>query len=171
MMRWGRVGALGLGALSVGCHDAGLEELEQRLLAWRADAVAPAVKEVSAAPTLAPESYRFVDSSGPFSTGESEGEGGGMEAGGPSGSTARPPLEQVALEALTLVGTLSASGAAWALVRTPEGTVHRLGVGSRLGRHRGRIVAISGAAVHLVERRPDGNGGWIERDVTLELDD
>lgn len=172
MMRWGRVGALGLGALSVGCHDAGLEELERRLMAWRDDAVASAVKEeVSAVPMPAPERYRFVDSSGPFSTVESEGEDDAMEAEGPSGRTSRSPLGDVALEELTLVGTLSASGTAWALVRTPKGTVHRLSVGSRLGRHRGRIVAISGAAVHLVEKRPDGNGGWTERDVMLELDD
>lgn len=166
MMRRDRVAALGLGLLSAGCHDAGLDALERQLMAWRADAVAPAVEEVSALPAPVTASYRFADSPSPFSAVEPVSARGGVDEVSPD----RAPLEGYALKALTLVGTLSTAGEAWVLVKTPEGNVHRLGVGDRLGRHQGSIVAISGARVHLMEKHPDGNGGWNERDVILGLD-
>ncbi|MDR5858985.1 pilus assembly protein PilP [Halomonas eurihalina] len=166
MMRWVRVAALGLGVLSGGCHDAGLDALERQLVAWRADAVATAVEEVSALPAPVAASYRFANSPNPFSVVEPVSARRGVAGVSPD----RAPLEGYALEALTLVGTLSTAGEAWVLVKTPEGNVHRLGIGGRLGRHQGRIVAISGTRVHLMEKHPDGNGGWNERDVILGLD-
>lgn len=170
MRRWRRVVVMGLAMLAAGCQDAGLEALEQRLVAWRDDAVAPPMRALSAPPMSVPVSYRFADTPDPFSFVDSRT----GRVDGPEMSTrhaARVPLEGHALDALVLVGTLRVAGEAWALVETPEGRVHRVGSGDRLGRHRGRIVTIADAAVHLVERRPDGNGGWDERDVTLMLDD
>ena len=169
MTRWGRVGLLGLAVLSAGCQDAGLEALERRLEAWRVDAVAPARQALPAAPEEEVISYRFADAPSPFAVPES-GEGRADVGEVASREVSRTPLEDLTIEALNLVGILRIADEAWALVRTPEGRVHRVGVGARLGRHRGRIVAIGEAEVRLVVRHPDGNGDWSERDVTLALD-
>ncbi|MDT8894440.1 pilus assembly protein PilP [Halomonas sp. I1] len=170
MMGRRRVGALWLAMLMAGCQDAGLEALEKRLVAWRDDAVAPPMEEPSPASRPVSADYRLADSRDPFSlivpkAGRIEGNAVSVRGG------ARPALEGHALETLDLVGTLHIAGKSWALMKTPEGRVRRVGVGDHLRPYRGRVVSVAGTAIHLVERRPDGKGGWNERDVTLRLDD
>lgn len=67
-----------------------------------------------------------------------------------------------------MVGTLSNATGSFALLRGAGG-VHRLKVGDYLGRNDGRIVAISGSQVDVVEIVPDGEGAWLERPRTIPL--
>jgi type IV pilus assembly protein PilP len=67
-----------------------------------------------------------------------------------------------------MVGTLSNVTGSYALLRGAGG-VHRLKVGDYLGRNDGRIVAISGSQVDVVEIVPDGQGAWLERPRTISL--
>ena len=77
-------------------------------------------------------------------------------------------LEGFNIEQFEMVGTISNTTGSFALLRGAGG-VHRLKVGDYLGRNYGRIVAISGSQVDVVEIVPDGEGAWLERPRTLPL--
>ncbi|PMZ88862.1 MULTISPECIES: pilus assembly protein PilP [unclassified Pseudomonas] len=77
-------------------------------------------------------------------------------------------LEGFNIEQFEMVGTLSNATGSYALLRGAGG-VHRLKVGDYLGRNHGRIVAISGSQVDVVEIVPDGQGAWLERPRIIPL--
>ncbi|MFV8819083.1 pilus assembly protein PilP [Haliea sp. E17] len=86
--------------------------------------------------------------------------------------TTRPKefLEQFTLDSLRMVGTLERSGTDWALIRDPEGGVHRVTLGNYVGRHYGKIVELGDAWVAVVEIVSDGSSdGWVERPRTIKL--
>lgn len=91
--------------------------------------------------------------------------------GGPAPDPTRrkEPLEQFPLDALSMVGTLSNIDASWAIIRAPDGTIHRAGTGNYLGQNYGKIEAIKDTEVEIVELVPDVNGGWMERQTTLAI--
>ena len=86
----------------------------------------------------------------------------------PDTNRLREALEEYGLGELALVGTLEQESM-WALIRSPEGVIHRVQVGNHMGRHYGEILAISDAEVALKETVPDGNGGYIHRNNTLAV--
>ncbi len=67
-----------------------------------------------------------------------------------------------------MVGTLGNEAGKFALMRGAGG-VHRVKVGDYLGRNDGKIISISDSQVDLVELVPDGEGGWLERPLTIIL--
>ncbi|MEB0044791.1 MULTISPECIES: pilus assembly protein PilP [unclassified Pseudomonas] len=77
-------------------------------------------------------------------------------------------LEGFNIEQFEMVGTISNASGSFALLRGAGG-VHRLKIGDYLGRNDGRIVAISGSQVDVVEIVPDGEGAWLERPRTIPL--
>lgn len=91
--------------------------------------------------------------------------------GGPAPDPTRrkEPLEQFPLDALSMVGTLSNNDSSWAIIRAPDGTVHRAGKGNYLGQNYGEIQAVKDTEVEIVELVPDVNGGWMKRDATLAI--
>lgn len=78
-------------------------------------------------------------------------------------------LEQYPLDALRMQGTLVQNGENWALVKAPDGSVHRVQVDNYLGQNYGRIKSISEESVNVVELISDGVNGWQERDASLAL--
>ncbi|MGH8430454.1 MAG: pilus assembly protein PilP [Solimonas sp.] len=81
----------------------------------------------------------------------------------------REPLEEFPLDALRMVGTINAAGKTFALVKAPDGVVHRVSLKNHLGQNYGEITAISEAEVGLLELVPDGFGGWTQRQASLAL--
>jgi len=81
----------------------------------------------------------------------------------------RQYLEQFPIPQLSMVGTLSQQQFLYALVRDPEGGVHKVQVGDYMGTDHGRITAINELEVQLKEIVPDGTGGWVERERTVTL--
>ncbi len=79
----------------------------------------------------------------------------------------REPLEHYALGSLRMVGSIEKDGKRWALIMTPDGTLHRATYGYHVGQDNGKIVRITETEVELKEIVPDGLGGWIERRTTL----
>jgi type IV pilus assembly protein PilP len=86
----------------------------------------------------------------------------------PDPNRAKQYLEGFNIEQFEMVGTISNATGSFALLRGAGG-VHRLKVGDYLGRNDGRIVAISGSQVDVVEIVPDGEGAWLERPRTIPL--
>ena len=87
----------------------------------------------------------------------------------PDSNRPREALEAFPLDTLRMVGTLDQDGESWALVRTNDGTIHRVQPGNHLGQNHGRIVNVTEYEIELVEIVPDGLGGWVERQASLAL--
>ncbi|MBT5032619.1 MAG: pilus assembly protein PilP, partial [Proteobacteria bacterium] len=75
---------------------------------------------------------------------------------GPFGSGISPdtnrrqePLEKYSLDELLLVGSIQRNGEIWAIVRAPDGTVHRITNGNYLGMNFGRVVNVANYRVEL----------------------
>lgn len=80
------------------------------------------------------------------------------------------PLESYALETLTMKGSMrNQAGAILALIRTPDGEVERVQVGSHMGVNHGRITRITPTQIDLIEIVPDGREGYVERPRSLIL--
>jgi len=84
----------------------------------------------------------------------------------PDTNRLKEALEEYNLAELSLVGTLEQESM-WALIRSPEGVIHRVQVGNYIGKNYGQILAISETEVAIKETIPDGNGGYVHRNNTL----
>ena len=62
-------------------------------------------------------------------------------------------------------------GKRWALLRAPDGTLHRTTAGRYMGHNHGKILKISESQLELKEIVPDGLGGWVERFSTLTVNE
>ncbi|MET0067013.1 MAG: pilus assembly protein PilP [Candidatus Thiodiazotropha sp.] len=98
------------------------------------------------------------------------------DAAGIAGNGLRPDLnrrkeelESYPLDSIRMVGTLEQKGIAWGLVKTKEGTVHKVKNGNYMGQNHGRIMLITEDRIELNEIVQDGSGGYIERQASLAL--
>src|SRR5687768_3395789 len=118
---------------------------------------------------LEPFAYTAQFMRSPFVPG---GSGGAGAAGvRPNSNRNREYLEQFSLDTLAMVGTLSIRGSQYALIKAPDGVVHRVLPGNYMGQSDGRIVSIDSSRISLTEIVPDGLGGFMERPATLQLAD
>ncbi len=78
-------------------------------------------------------------------------------------------LEQFPLDSLKMMGTLTLKGTIYALIRDGDGVVHKVTVGNYMGQNYGKITRINQAGLMLREIVPDGQGGWVERDTSVQL--
>jgi len=79
-------------------------------------------------------------------------------------------LERFSLDTLAMVGTLQRDNFNWSLIKDPEGRIHRIQLGSFLGRDHGRVVEMGDAFVVVTEIVSDGTeSGWVGRPRTIEL--
>lgn len=81
----------------------------------------------------------------------------------------REDLEQFALDSLRMMGTLELNDGLWGIVRSPDGTIHRVQLGNYMGRNHGKVVAIAEDRIELNEIIPNGQNGWQERSAALGL--
>lgn len=84
----------------------------------------------------------------------------------PDTNRRKEALEAFELSEIQFVGTLE-QDQVWALVRSPDGVIHRVQVGNYMGRNDGEILAISESELKLKEIVPNGRGGFIERDASV----
>jgi len=87
----------------------------------------------------------------------------------PDISRPREPLEEFPLDALRMIGVIDFSGRRVAMVRAPDGVIHRVGKGNHMGQNYGEIRTIEEGQIELNELIPDGFGGWIRRPAILAL--
>jgi type IV pilus assembly protein PilP len=138
------------------------------------DRPATPIPPIPAVRTYTPYKYEGLTGRDPFRQSISEGaeavaqEG---EAKGPRPDLQRPReyLERFELDTLVMVGTFTKESSDWALVKDPDGTVHRVAVGNYLGKNHGKVSSISVDEVQLSEFITDGVGGWLVRDASIAL--
>jgi type IV pilus assembly protein PilP len=87
----------------------------------------------------------------------------------PDPNRPREELEKYSLGSLKMVGTFNQDGGLWALIKAPDGIIHRVREGNYLGADRGRITAISEQRIDLKEIVREGDSRWMERDAFLSL--
>jgi type IV pilus assembly protein PilP len=79
----------------------------------------------------------------------------------------REPLEEFPLDALKMVGTITFGKSLFAMIKAPDGIIHRVSVGNYMGQNFGKITQISDKEVALDEIVPDGFGGFKEQPASL----
>ncbi len=99
-----------------------------------------------------------------------------LASAGKKGSTIHPEenrpreeLESYPLDTLRMVGILKQQDTSWALVRTKDGTIHRVKAGHYMGQNHGKIMRVTESGLELREIVPDGIGGWTERQAEIAL--
>lgn len=158
--------------LLTACADAEITQLDRELAALRSNPGEVSLPSLLPLPEVGRVTYDQASSRSPFlpERPEVETEPAGSSELAPDLSRPPEPLEAYVLESLELVGTLNVGGRQSALVRAPDGQVHRLTIGNHLGTEFGRIVSITESSIQLVEVVATGQGGWIERSRQMTLD-
>ncbi|MEO7916656.1 MAG: pilus assembly protein PilP [Dokdonella sp.] len=115
--------------------------------------------------------YREAGRRDPFSPSASEQEE--LVSSGPRPDENRPhePLESFPMDGLKMMGTLGKGNNLIVLVRDPDNVIHRVRRGNYMGQNNGRITVLAEDHLDLVELVSNGNGGWMERPVSLVLGD
>ncbi len=84
----------------------------------------------------------------------------------------RQPLEEFPLDALRLAGSISKPGKPPRMViKDPKGTLHTVGVGTRIGQNFGVVSAITEGGLEIKELVQDSAGEWIESKAMMSLAD
>lgn len=124
--------------------------------------------------TYTPYTYEGLLGRDPFRQSTSEGSdevASSTNTSGPRPDLQRPReyLERFELDTLQMVGTFEKASNEWALIRDPDGVVHRVAVGNYIGKNYGRVLGIQPDEVELSEFISDGLGGWIVREAEVAL--
>jgi type IV pilus assembly protein PilP len=80
----------------------------------------------------------------------------------------KEPLEAYPLDNMSMVGSLSKSGAPYALLKV-DNLLYQVKPGDHLGQNYGKITGISETDITLRELVQDATGEWVERNSTLQL--
>ncbi|MFK5970372.1 MAG: pilus assembly protein PilP [Candidatus Marithrix sp.] len=85
-------------------------------------------------------------------------------------SRVRVGLELMPLDALQMVGSLKIRNVLWGLlIAKSEGTIYRVKVDDYLGENYGRITGISDEEIKILEKVPNDDGCWTEKEASIHL--
>lgn len=115
--------------------------------------------------------YNAFDLSNPFVPRKNEQVNNSVNGIKPDLNRRKEFLEGYPLESLQMVGSLERDKTHFAVIKSPEGTLHRVSVGNYLGQDYGQIRQISESEIKLREIIQDGVNEWAERVSTLMLKD
>ncbi|WP_269533739.1 pilus assembly protein PilP [Chitinimonas sp. BJYL2] len=169
---------LAMSALTVTMLSGCIEEEFSDLKSWMAESESELKlkSRIDPLPEVKPYQplvYNAFDLVEPFNRSKMEvakkgGGGGGLA---PNLNRPRETLESYDLEKLRMVGTLQKDKDINALIRTPDGNLYRVKVGSYMGQNFGMATSITETEVTLKEIVEDSSGDWIERTSVLTLDE
>jgi len=80
----------------------------------------------------------------------------------------KEPLEAFPLDSMSMVGSVNKNNQPYALLRVDK-LLYQVKVGDHLGQNYGRVTRIGETEITLREIIQDAAGEWIERPVTLQL--
>jgi type IV pilus assembly protein PilP len=154
-----------------GCASPDIDELRQYVDAKKAEPPGrieplPEIKQIT---TFVYEADGRRDPFLPTEAGEEAGSAIANTGISPDFNRRKEELESYALDSIRMVGTLEQLGVTWGLVKTKEGTIHRVKPGNYMGQNHGRIIQVSEDKIELSEIVQDGTGGYIERQASLAL--
>jgi len=160
-----RCGLLLAGLTLLGACTSDMDELQQYI----AQVKARKSNKIDPIPQIKQyEAFTYVagDRREPFtpSLPESARNGAGIH---PDLSRNREPLEEFPLDALKMVGLIDFNKVLYAMIKAPDGVIHRVSVGNYMGQNFGKITSISEREVLLDEIVPDGFGGFKEQPASL----
>lgn len=167
------IAALLLPVLMLGACQTGQDDLNRYIAEVKARPATP-IPPIPSVRTYIPYEYEGLTGRDPFRQSTSEGNdeyvGLGTGAGPrPDMQRTREYLERFELDTLQMVGTFSKETSDWALVRDPDGVIHRVSVGNYIGKNHGKIFSIREDQVALSEFIADGAGGWLVREASMAL--
>ncbi len=180
MRLWTRVLATGvLGMALAGCSN---DMSDLKAFVQKAESAPktpiPKLPEIKPHETFTYEDSKMRDPFAIVSFAQPKPRAHGAAGKGPHPIRNRPkePLEAFPLDSLRMVGTLEQAGVRWALIKAPDGTIHRVTVGNYMGQNDGKIIRITDAKVQLMEIVEDGLGpddsgnvNYIERPASVAL--
>lgn len=160
-----------------GCAEPNITDLEQFVAATRASSAGRPLEPLPEVRPYLPFLYEAQGERNPFAVArflegpdpdEQFAEDSGIR---PDPDRPREILEAFSLGSLTMVGTFVQLDheTRWALIKAPDGIVHRVRTGNFMGTDHGRITNITEARIDLQEIVRDGDRGWRERDSFLSL--
>lgn len=149
------------------------DDLDRYIADVKARPAAP-IPPIPAVRTYTPYEYEGLEGRDPFRRSTSEGADEvaaqtNSDGPRPDFQRTREYLERFELDTLTMVGTFAKESSNWALIRDPDGVVHRVSVGNYLGKNHGKVGLIDQDVVELSEFIADGAGGWIVREAAMAL--
>ncbi|RUO38984.1 hypothetical protein CWE22_11195 [Pseudidiomarina aestuarii] len=134
---------------------------------------APPIKPAPELPELARVAYTGRDVRDPFVSAPVQAraiDNVGGDCPQPDLNRRQSELEGVALDQLTLSGTLKSSNNLYsALLISNTGRLYRVELGDYVGLNRGEVMQITPQQVLLREWISTGDGCWQRRDTTLQL--
>lgn len=159
----------------VGCGDARRDELQRWMAEQRASSK-PKITPLSEPKPYVPHEYKQAGSVDPFNgqkmVAAFKREGGLSAASSkliaPELARRKEALEAIPLDAMAMVGSVNRGGKQIALVRVDR-LLYQVQEGNYLGQNYGLVRKISETEVSLREIVQDTTGEWIERPVTLQL--
>jgi type IV pilus assembly protein PilP len=163
--------ALGAAVIIGGCSGSSLRDLEGYVEDVRS-LPSQEIEPIPEIPQIATFTYVTEGKRDPFSPVVSDERGAQTaSSGGPRPDFLRrkEELEQFPLDALRMVGTLEQQELNWALIRSTDGVIHRVKAGNYMGQNHGQITRITEDQIELTEIVPDGQGGYRERQASLDL--
>jgi type IV pilus assembly protein PilP len=166
------VAGMMLVAVMLAACSANMEDLETYIASVKARPADP-IPPIPPVKTYTPYVYEGMMGRDPFRASITEGSDDvrGAKGTGPRPDFNRPKeyLERYELDTLSMVGTFSKDKDYWALVRDPEGVIHRVPAGNYMGKNHGKVVGITATEVNLSELISDGADGWLVREASIAL--
>jgi type IV pilus assembly protein PilP len=162
-------------ALVLSACTESMDDLDKYIASVKARPADP-ISPIPPVKTYTPYEYEGLEGRDPFRQSISEGSDDVRSTAsnsGPRPDFERPKeyLERYELDTLSMVGTFAKEDNYWALVRDPEGIIHRVPSGNFIGKNHGQVVNIQTTKVVLSELISDGAGGWLVREASIALDE
>jgi type IV pilus assembly protein PilP len=162
-------------SLLVGCGSSGDEELRQWMSELRAT-TKPRVTPLTEPKQFLPQAYSMESGVEPFNAvkltqalrRESTQSTSNAALIAPEMARRKEPLEAYPLDVMAMVGSLDKSGMPTALLRVDK-LIYQVRVGNYIGQNYGKITKITENSIQLREIVQDATGDWIERAVSLDL--
>lgn len=151
-----------------------LNELQDYIEDVRSRPAGP-IPPIPAVKTYTPYVYEGQTGRDPFRPSTSEGSdeiavGTGGDGPRPDFNRTKEYLEQFELDTLSMVGKFAMDDSEWALIRDPDGVVHRVAVNDYIGRNHGRVTYIEETEIGLSELISNGMGGWLVREAAMRVE-
>ena len=149
-----------------------MDDLDRYIVSVKARPANP-IPPIPPVKSYTPYEYTGLTGRDPFLQSMSEGSDDGRATKGtgpqPDFERAKEYLERYELDTLSMVGTFSQAESDWALLRDPEGIIHRVPVGDYVGKNHGQVVGISNTQIVMSELISDGGGGWLVREASIAM--